>query len=77
MTESVKREGTSHTGVIIITTPQKIISIVLGAGQLQLLISAGFHSISYNKKYKLNFCIPNVKFKHTDKCIFSYILRGQ
>ena len=34
----------------IIATPQKIISIVLGAGQLQLLISAGFHSISYNKK---------------------------
>ena len=47
-----------HTGVIIITTPQKILSIVLGAGQLQLLILAGFHSISYNKKnYKLNFSI--------------------
>ena len=31
-----------HTGVIIITTPQKITLIVLGAGQLQLLILADF-----------------------------------
>ena len=45
-----RRVKAIHTGVIIITIPQKIISIVLGAGQLQLLISAGFHSISYNKK---------------------------
>ena len=70
-----------HTGVIIITTPQKILSIVLGAGQLQLLILAGFHSISYKKKITNStfpYTTPHyVKFKHTDKCIFSFILRGQ